>query len=84
MNQLELYNLAIDYIDEQAKEMSGEGYEFDSLVFWNQVTDAEKEHNLSFQEAYDKVSDKYSFLFSSRELIAAYEAFEIHRHDGNY
>lgn len=79
-----LHKLLFDYIEEESQRGVDEGHEFDSLVFWNQVTDAEEEYGICLQDAYDKVAQKYSFLHSSKDILAAHEAFAIHQYDGNY
>lgn len=60
-----------DYIDRVEKEFNvdGEGWEFDSLVFWDQVSDVQEMTCLDTVSAYDIVCRRYSFLHISSEVL---------------
>lgn len=63
--------ILFDYIDSVEKEFNvdREGWEFDSLVFWNQVSDVQDMTRLDTVAAYDIVSRRYSFLQISSEVL---------------
>lgn len=63
--------ILFDYIDSVEKEFNvdREGWEFDSLVFWNQVSDVQDMTRLDTVAAYDIVSRRYSFLQTSSEVL---------------
>lgn len=84
MTYKQLFRILDEHVQKEAHETRNQGWEFDSLVFWNQVDMLEQQEGLDLKEAYDKVSKNYSFLCSSAEVIMAHEAFSVHEQDQNY
>lgn len=84
MTDKKLFHILSQHVQQEADETRDQGWEFDSLVFWNQVDALEQSEGFSLRKAYDEVAKNYSFLCSSTEVIIAYEAFAIHEFDQDY
>lgn len=69
MTEKEKYKLLSKHVDEQAHSTVNDGWELDSLVFWNQVSSVEETTGMDIEDAYDQVASHYSLLSPSHVVL---------------
>jgi len=69
MTEKEKMKLLDKHVEEHADSTVNDGWELDSLVFWNQVSSVEKTTGMDLEDAYDQVASRYSFLSPSHVVL---------------
>jgi len=69
MTEKEKYKLLSKHVDEQSQSTVNDGWELDSLVFWDQVSSVEETTGMDIEDAYDQVASHYSLLSPSHVVL---------------
>lgn len=69
MENKELIRLLNKHVQEQADSTVDDGWELDTLVFWNQVSTVQETTGMDIEDAYDQVASHYSLLSPSHVVL---------------
>lgn len=69
MDKAKKLELLYKHVDKQADSTVDDGWELDSLVFWNQVSTVQETTGMDVEDAYDQVASHYSLLSPSHVVL---------------